>query len=114
MNVPTHYPKKDVLLIAAFALAIGLAGGYVGKAEADEAKAKVKPALVESAPKYFQCVDTASQETVFERDQVVEVANDGGDQWLLQMDDELVSFIQSPGEYCRVRDSRVTTVADAP
>ena len=25
MNVPTHYPKKDVLLIAAFALAIGLA-----------------------------------------------------------------------------------------
>jgi hypothetical protein len=113
MNVPTHYPKKDVLLIAFFALSIGLAGGYVSKAEADEARAP-SPALEASAPKYFQCIDTRSQETVFERDQVVEVANDGGDQWLLQMDDELVSFIQSPGEYCRVRDSRVTTVADAP
>lgn len=113
MNVPDRYRKKEVLLIALFALSIGLAGGYVGKVQADEMRVP-KPALEASAPKYFQCVDTASQETVFERDQVVEVANDGGDQWLLQMDDELVSFIQSPGEYCRVRDSRVTTVADAP
>lgn len=90
--------KKSTMLIAAFALAIGLAGGYTAKAT------EPQPVLFKGDLKYFQCVDTKSQETVYELDGVQEVANEGA-QWLLQLPDSLESFIQSPGEACRVKKS---------
>lgn len=97
--------KKSTLMIAAFALAVGLAGGYTAKA------VEPAPVLYKGDLKYFQCVDTASQETVYERDKVQEVANEG-DQWLLQLDYGLESFIQSPGEVCVVKRSLSNDAAD--
>lgn len=100
MTMPKSYSRKQTQAILFFALAVGLAGGYTAKA----VEPKPEPVLFKGDTKYFQCVDTRSQETVFERDGVQEVANEG-DQWLLQMPYGLESFIQSPGEYCVIKRS---------
>lgn len=52
----------------------------------------------------IQCVDTASQETVFEEDYIKSATNDY-DQWRLQIGPEILTYMQPSGVYCTLRPS---------
>lgn len=86
--------KKKLIATAVLGLVMGFGVGYNVSAE------PVQPGHL----RIFQCVDTASQETVFAEDWVVDVANDY-DHWMLQLDDKLVSYVQPSGVVCTIADS---------
>jgi hypothetical protein len=52
----------------------------------------------------LQCVDTASQETVFYEDYILH-ANNEYDSWLLNMGESKISYIQPSGIVCTLRPS---------
>lgn len=86
--------KKKIIVTAVLGLVMGFGVGYNVSAE------PAKPGQL----RIFQCVDTASQETVFAEDWVVDVANDY-DHWMLQLHDKLVSYVQPSGVVCTIADS---------
>lgn len=86
---------KDSLLCVALAAAAAVLV-YVAYQPAEAAEA--------GSIRTIQCIDTASQETVFEQDFIRSAANDY-DHWVLQVNDELISYMQPTGVYCTLRAS---------
>lgn len=87
--------SKERWAYIGIAACVLLTGAYLASAQVPASEGKIKT---------FQCVDTASQETVYYLDGIEEVSNNF-DQWAFAHNDSVTTYIQPSGVVCTVQAS---------
>lgn len=88
---------KEFLIVTALAVGCGVVGTFAGQAISDATGSR-------KVTHTIQCVDTASQETVYYLDRIKKAASEY-DTWAFVLEDKAITYVQPSGVVCTVSES---------